>query len=194
MGSRPWLPSYRPFGTEQLFGATELTSLVQSNFPIAPRSLPMSTLANLQFHIVFSTKYRRPTIDSAWRDELYGYIGGIIRESHGTLVKMGGVADHCHLLVKLHPTMSISDLVRLIKANSSRWVNEREDVRTRFQWQPGYAVFSVSESQAPAVKQYIADQEKHHRIKSFSDELIALLERHRVEYDKRYVFETEGSV
>ena len=151
----------------------------------------MSTFTNLLFHVVYSTKYRKPSINDTWKDELYGYIGGIVREERGILLKIGGVADHCHLLAKFSPTVAVSDMLRLIKTNSSKWVNERADVIHRFQWQAGYAAFSVSESQLPIVSQYIANQAAHHRKRTFEEELIQLLDRHGIEYDLRYVFEQE---
>ncbi|SRR6056297_212842 len=143
----------------------------------------MSTFANLLFHVIYSTKYRKPVIEPRWRDGLYGYIGGIVREQKGTLLKIGGVEDHVHLLVKLNPTIAISDVLRLIKTNSSKWVNELPDVRRKFQWQSGYGAFSVSESQASVVSNYIANQAEHHRTRSFEDEFLAILKRHNVEYD-----------
>ncbi len=105
----------------------------------------MSTFTNLLFHIIYSTKYRKPFIRSQWQDDLYGYIGGIIREQKGTLLRIGGVEDHVHLLTKLSPTVAISDAMRTIKANSSKWINMRADVTRKFEWQSGYAAFSVSE-------------------------------------------------
>jgi len=151
----------------------------------------MSSFTNLLFHIVYSTKYRRPLIHSAWQDELYAYFGGIIREQKGILLRSGGVADHVHLLAKLSPTITVSDTLRILKANSSKWINDHHQVAPKFEWQPGYAAFSVSESQAATVKQYIDNQEEHHRSRSFEEELLAMLERHGIEYDPRYVFEQE---
>ncbi len=86
----------------------------------------MSTYTNLLFHVIYSTKYRKPTIDAAWQDELYGYIGGILRENRGLLLKAGGIEDHIHLLAKLPPTIAVSDMLRLMKANSSKWINEEK--------------------------------------------------------------------
>jgi putative transposase len=151
----------------------------------------MSTFTNLLFHIIYSTKYRKPLIQAGWQDDLYGYIGGIVRENKGTLLKIGGVADHMHLLAKLSPTLAISDVLRIIKTNSSKWINERKDVNYKFQWQPGFAAFSVSESQAPVVENYIANQAEHHRTKTFEEEFLGMLKKHRIEYDPRYVFEQE---
>jgi putative transposase len=151
----------------------------------------MSTYTNLLFHLIYSTKYRKPAIRPEWQDNLYGYIGGIIREQKGTLLKIGGVEDHVHLLAKLSPTIAISDVLRTIKTNSSKWINERGDVTRKFEWQSGYAAFSVSESQSPTVANYIDNQAEHHRKKSFEEEFLAILEKHNIEFDMRYVFEQE---
>ena len=151
----------------------------------------MSTFTNLLFHIVYSTKYRKPTIDTPWQDDLYGYVGGIIRENKGTLLCMGGVRDHVHLLAKLSPTIAVSDMLRLMKSNSSKMVNETIRPRIPFEWQSGYAAFSVSESQHSHVRDYIVNQEEHHRKKTFEAEFIELLQRHNITYDLRYVFDQE---
>ena len=151
----------------------------------------MSTFTNLLFHVVFSTKFRRPTIEKIWQDDLYGYIGGIIRENKGTLLCIGGVSDHVHLLVKLSPTIAISDALRLIKTNSSKMVNEKIGGRKPFEWQAGYGAFSVSEFQKDVVRAYILNQEEHHRKQTFEEEFISMLERHQIVYDLRYVFEQE---
>ena len=96
-----------------------------------------------------------------------------------------------HLLVKLSPTIAISDVLRKIKSNSSKWVNERPDVTRKFEWQAGYAAFSVSESQMPSVSEYIANQAEHHRKKTFEEEFLAILKKHNIDFDMRYIFEQE---
>lgn len=151
----------------------------------------MSTFTNLLFHIVYSTRYRRSVIEKSWQDDLYGYTGGIIRDHKGTLLCMGGVSDHVHLLAKLSPTIAVSDMLRLIKSNASKMVNESIRPRIPFEWQPGYAAFSVSESQFERVRDYILNQEEHHRKKSFQEEFLNLLKKHNITYDQRYVFEEE---
>jgi len=151
----------------------------------------MSTFTNLLFHIVYSTKYRRPVIEKSWQDQLYGYVGGIVRENKGTLLCMGGVDDHVHLLAKLSPTIAVSDMLRLIKANSSKMVNEQIKPRSPFEWQSGYGAFSVSESKLDKVQDYILNQEEHHRKQSFEDEFIVMLKRHSIAYDPRYIFEQD---
>jgi REP element-mobilizing transposase RayT len=149
-----------------------------------------NTYTNLLFHIVYSTKCRKPFITPDWQDDLYGYIGGIIREQKGILLAVGGMADHVHLLAKLPPTIAVSDMLRLVKTNSSKWANERADIRD-FEWQAGYAAFSVSESQGDRVRGYIRTQETHHRRQPFKDEYLALLRKHNIAFDERYVFEEE---
>ena len=151
----------------------------------------MSTFTNLLFHIVYSTKYRKPSIREEWQDDLYGYIGGIVRDQKGRLLKIGGIEDHVHLLAKLSPTIAISDVLRKIKSNSSKWINERSDVTRKFEWQSGYAAFSVSESQMPSIVEYITNQAEHHRRKTFEEEFLAILKKHNIEFDMRYVFEQE---
>ena len=149
-----------------------------------------NTYTNLLFHIVYSTKYRKPLIKPDWQDDLYGYMGGIIRDEKGTLLTAGGMPDHIHLFAKLPPTMAVSDMLRLIKANSSKWAGERDEVRY-FEWQAGYAAFSVSESQAGRVRDYVRSQIAHHRIRTFKEEYVALLRKHKIEFDERYVFDEE---
>ena len=147
------------------------------------------TYTNLLYHIVFSTKQRIPLITDSIREELYRYIGGIIRGEGGILLEIGGTADHVHLLAKLKPAVAISDILRVVKANSSKWANERKRRLRKFGWQDGYAAFSVSQSQVSRVRRYIATQEDHHRQRSFKDELISLLDRHHVEYDERHLWD-----
>jgi REP element-mobilizing transposase RayT len=146
-----------------------------------------STFTNLLFHIVFSTKDRTPSIHEGLRERLYEYMGGIIRGERGTLLEIGGVPDHLHLLAKLKSDISVAEMVRLVKSNSSKWVNESIDPTGRFEWQTGYGAFSVSESQAKKVQKYIQTQESHHAKVSFKDELITLLKKHGIEYDERYL-------
>lgn len=146
----------------------------------------MPTFTKLHYHLVFSTKGRRPLIESTWSDRLYGYLGGIIRAERGVLLVAGGMADHVHLLVGSRPDLALSDLLRQIKSLSSGWVH---DQFTRdFAWQEGYSAFTVSHSMLASVKQYIENQEEHHRKRSFMEELLQLLSLNEVEYDERYVF------
>jgi len=147
-----------------------------------------STLTNLVYHIVFSTKGREPMIIADIRDELYRYIGGIIRGEGGTLLQIGGMPDHLHLVVKLKPTHELAKIMQKIKGNSSKWVNIQNRFKGRFAWQVGYGAFSVSESQIPVVVGYVKNQANHHQKLSFRDEFTLILERHQVEYDEQYLW------
>ncbi len=152
-----------------------------------------STLANLTYHIVFSTKFREPLITPSLRDELHPYIGGIVRNKGGVLIRIGGIADHIHIVARLRPDIAVSDMLRIVKANSSKWVNERsKHGGGRFAWQTGYGAFTVSPSQLPGLNEYVEHQEEHHRSRSFQEEYVAILKKHGVEYDERYIFESEG--
>ena len=147
-----------------------------------------STLTSLLYHVVFSTKERRQLIGGGLRCPLYEYIGGVIRKHGGGVVAIGGAADHVHILAAFAPVVSVSDMLRHIKGSSSRWVNESGRQCAKFAWQRGYAAFSVSESMAPAVSKYIEQQEKHHGRLMFQDEFVALLRKHNVQYDERYIW------
>ena len=150
-----------------------------------------STFTNLLYHIVYSTKYRRGTIAAAWQPDLYAYIGGIVKERDGILLEIGGMPDHIHILAKLSPKLAIMDVLRDIKAVSSKWINERQLSHGRFEWQTGYGAFSVSQSLADVVRAYIRNQAEHHRQLAFKTEFITLLQRHEIEFDLKYVFEEE---
>lgn len=151
----------------------------------------MGSFTNLTYHVIFSTKYRRKYISEDICDRLYAYIGGVVRNLDGSLIEIGGVEDHVHLLVNLSPAKSVSDSIRDIKSNSSKWLNELADGRKRFGWQKGYGAFTVSHSQIERVRNYIQIQREHHRTKTFEEELIELLQRHEIAYDRQYLFEAE---
>ena len=153
---------------------------------VAP-TMPHS-YSNLLSHIVFSTKDRRPFIDSALEDRLFPYLGGMLRELGCTLLIVNGVDDHIHLLAKLSPSISVAELVGKIKGNSSRWVHDSFPDQPRFGWQRGYAAFSVSKSSARAVARYIEGQKTHHLKHSFRDEFIELLRRHGISADERFLW------
>jgi putative transposase len=146
------------------------------------------TFTNLLYHVVFSTKGRAPMISDRLRLDLYSYMGGIIRGEGGVLLEIGGMPDHVHLLVKLKPAKSISEMLNRIKAKSSKWMNEEKLKLRKFGWQDGYAAFSVSESQVEGVRGYIQNQECHHRQLTFQEEFRALLEKHGIAYEERYVW------
>lgn len=149
------------------------------------------TYTALNYHLVFSTKYRRKIIRPEFREQLYQYIGGIIRKKNGVLLEIGGIEDHVHILAGFPATIAVSDMLKFIKSNSSGWVNETIKPREKFEWQPGYAAFTVSHSQKPAVQQYIQAQPQHHRKKTFENEYLKILVAHKIQYDPQYVFEQQ---
>ena len=151
----------------------------------------MSSFTKLTYHIVFGTKYRRPTISDSIQEQLYEYIGGIIRSKNGALVQIGGVADHLHVLARLSPSISVSDVVRNVKSGSSKWVYELKSEAMWQGWQKGYGAFTVGYPQSESVSRYIQNQAEHHREKTFQEEFSDFLKRHNIEYDPRYLFEDE---
>jgi REP element-mobilizing transposase RayT len=144
------------------------------------------TYTKLYYHLVFSTKNRSGYITPAIEDELHKYLGGIVRGLGGVCIEINGMPDHLHLLAILPPKLALSDVMRDLKANSSKWVYETKSI-PMFGWQDGYAAFSVSQSQLDAVCQYIRGQKNHHAQRDFKSELIGLLERHAIEYDAKYL-------
>ena len=147
-----------------------------------------ATFTNLLFHIVFSTKDREPLIREEFRDELEKFMSGIARNEGGILLGIGGMPDHLHLIAKFKPDRSVAEMVCLIKANSSKWVNDNHGKPGRFAWQAGYGAFSVSLSQLDALWDYVANQQAHHRIRSFQDEFRDFLDKHGIEYDEQYIW------
>jgi REP element-mobilizing transposase RayT len=143
----------------------------------------------LHYHIVFSTKDRRPLIGDDIRERLHGYIGGILVENKSRLIAAGGMPDHIHLLASISKELPIADAMRVVKTNSSKWVHETFPEYRSFAWQAGYGAFSVSYSNLDSVKKYIANQEEHHRKVGFKEEFIALLKRHDLEFDERYLWD-----
>ncbi|KKL49866.1 hypothetical protein LCGC14_2311230 [marine sediment metagenome] len=142
---------------------------------------------NLFYHIVFSTKDRRPVLSDELLPRVIHYIGGIVRQLRGQLLEGGGIEDHVHLAAIVHPASALADFIRTLKSNSTGWVHTTFPDKADFGWQDGYAAFTVSSSVLPKVKHYIRSQKEHHKEMSFTEELIALLQKHGVEYDERYI-------
>ena len=147
------------------------------------KDLQMS-FTNLLYHIVYATKERTPFISDAFGPHLHRKLGGIVRGLKGIPIEINGVADHVHLLVRIQPTISVSDFLCKLKAQSSGWA--KRQLQGGFAWQTRYAAFTVSESQVTRVRKYIQNQKEHHRTKSFEEELKALLVAHHVDFDERY--------
>src|SRR5947209_8604555 len=145
------------------------------------------TSGNILLHFIFSTAGRRPLIKLEFRNDLFAYLGRIVREMNATALIINGSNDHVHMLVRVRPMHSAAEITRVVKANSSRWVREKHSAG--FGWQSGYGVFSVSESSAGAVTKYIAEQEEHHRTRSVQVEVVAFLKEQHVEVRPKYIWD-----
>jgi REP element-mobilizing transposase RayT len=146
------------------------------------------TYTNLWTHALFSTKDRERFLDRELKARLFPYMAGIIENLKGQALLINGPADHVHMLFVLPADLALAELVKKVKANSSRWVHENWPSRARFAWQTGYAAFSVSQSKVGEVKRYLANQEQHHRKVTSQEEVLAFLKKHGIRYDLRYVF------
>ncbi len=147
------------------------------------------SLANILVHTVFSSKNRAPVLSESMRGELQAYIGGIIKNLHGNLLKAGSVEEHIHLLIA-HPRIcSPADLVKEIKTGSSKWIKAQHTDFRDFHWQGGYGMFSISPTHIPAIEYYIGNQVEHHRQVSFQDEFRQLLKKYNLQWDERYIWD-----
>jgi len=149
-----------------------------------------NTYTQIYLHVVFAVEGRPNLITPEHNDELQKYITGILSGQKQKLIAINNMPDHLHLLIGIKPDIALSDLVRDVKAGSSKFINERHWVMGRFSWQEGFGAFSYSRSQLGAVIRYIANQQKHHTTTSFHDEYVVLLEKFGVEYNPRYIFST----
>jgi putative transposase len=147
-----------------------------------------NTYTQIHIQFVFAVKFRKSLIHDSFKQELYQYISGIINNYGHKLLAINGVEDHIHIFIGMRPTQSISDLIQDIKGSSSKWINEKKFLKTKFEWQAGYGAFSYSKSHVQNVIKYIQNQEKHHKKESFLEEYLKFLEAFDIEYDKRYVF------
>ena len=147
------------------------------------------TFSQIYIQYVFAVKGRENLLQMPWRDEVFRYIAGIIKSKQQKPIIVNGVSDHVHVFVGLKPSMPISDLVRDIKNNSSKFINEQKFVKGKFSWQDGYGAFSYSHSQIENVYQYILNQEEHHRKKTFKDEYIEFLQKFGIEFNEKYLFD-----
>jgi putative transposase len=147
------------------------------------------TYSQIYIQMIFAVNGRENLIQKPWRTELHKYISGIITNKNQKAIIVGGVADHVHIFVGLRPAMTISDLVRDVKNNSTNFINKRGFVKGRFSWQESFGAFSYSHSHIDLVYNYILNQEEHHRRKTFREEYISFLKKFEIEYDERYLFE-----
>ena len=148
-----------------------------------------NTYTQIYVQIVFAVRERDGLIAPEWKEELFKYIAGIIKNRGQKLIAIGGVADHIHILIAISPDIALSNLVRDIKAASGKWINRRRLVRGKFYWQEGFGAFSYSKSQLDDVAKYVLNQEIRHREQSFKHEYIGMLSKFDVDYDERFVFD-----
>ncbi len=148
-----------------------------------------NTYTQMYVQIIFAVKGRRNLISETHRDEIEKYICGVINNNKSKPLAIYCNPDHIHVLIGMNPSLSISDLVRDIKANSSRWINEKKWISEQFRWQEGYGAFTYSKSQLDSVIKYIIGQPEHHKMWSFKHEYLELLKKYEIEFDEKYLFE-----
>lgn len=141
------------------------------------------------YHCVFSTKERRPLIPPSLQERLWPYLGGIARQNEMRAIEVGGMPDHVHILLSLPSTLAIAKAMQLIKGGSSKWVHDTFPEHRLFAWQVKYGAFSVSVSQLEKTIGYIRGQAEHHRTRTFQEEFLALLKKHGIAFDERYLWE-----
>jgi putative transposase len=150
--------------------------------------MPQS-LSRVYVHIIFSTKHRKNIISADIKNELFSYLGGICRDLKCNALEVGGHQNHIHVLAILNKSVTQVKLMEEIKKSSSKWIKLKGDKFSNFYWQDGYGIFSVNPSEIDIVREYIQNQEAHHKKKSFKDEFIAFLDKYNVEYDERYLWD-----
>lgn len=148
-----------------------------------------NTYTQIHLHIIFAVKNRESLIYTTFKEELYKYISGIIQHNGHKLLIINGMPDHTHMLIGLSPSQSLSDLMKELKQQSSKWVNEKGFLKGHFAWQSGYGAFSYAKSQLPTVIDYIKNQENHHEKKSFKEEYLSLLKTREMDFIENYIFE-----
>jgi len=149
-----------------------------------------NTYTSLYVHLIFVVKFRQSLIRPAWEEELYKYITGIIANRGNKLFAINGMPDHVHIFFDLNPSVSLSDLARDIKTNSTKWINKRNHNDSKFQWQQGFAAFSYAKSQLPRVAKYISRQKEHHTKSSFDKEYRSFLDKYEIEYNNRFLLKS----
>ncbi len=148
-----------------------------------------NTYQKMYIQAVFAVKYRDAQIKHEWKEEFMCVIGQLINETGCKTIIVNGVEDHVHCFFMLKSSVSITELMKMVKSRSSKWVNDHGKTKSHFEWQRGYGVFSYAKSQFEAVRKYIQNQEEHHKKRSFKVEFIDFLEKFEIEYDEQYLFE-----
>ena len=148
-----------------------------------------NTYHQIYLQFVFAVKYRAAVLDKAWRNKVFGVIGNLINEANCKTIIVNGVEDHVHCFAGLRPVVSVSELMKTVKAKSSKYINDHSLTPERFEWQEGYGAFSYHQSLVDTVFKYIQNQEEQHKIQTFSEEYLSLLKEFKVEYDEQYIFQ-----
>ena len=148
-----------------------------------------NTYTQINIHAVFSVKGRGNLLTQNFRESLFKYLSGILNNEKQFSLAVNGYLDHVHLLFEQHPTTALSDIMRVAKTNSSKWINKNKFVKGQFEWQDGYGAFSYSRSQRNNVIQYIINQENHHKKITFREEYMDLLKKFEIPFEGKYVFE-----
>jgi putative transposase len=146
-----------------------------------------NTFSQIYLQFVFAVQDRISLIHSEWRDELYKYINGIVQTNNHKLICINGTANHIHIFIGYKPHQLIPELLQDIKGSSSKWINTKGFIRGKFKWQEGYGAFSYGHSQVDDVVRYIQNQEQHHRIKTFREEYLELLEKFNISFEEKYI-------
>lgn len=147
-----------------------------------------NTYSQIHMQCVFAVKHRDALISKSWKERLHKYIIAIVNNNKHRMLAINSMPDHIHLFFGMHPHQSLSDLMKLVKGDSSEWINKEKLVPGKFRWQEGYGAFSYSKSHVDAVVKYILNQETHHRKKTFLEEYKEMLNKFEVEYDEKYIF------
>lgn len=147
-----------------------------------------NTYTQIHIQTIFAVQNRQSLIRNHWKGELYKYITGIIQSNEHKVLQINGMPDHIHILLGMRPTQSLSDLMKQVKQDSSKWINNKRFINGRFSWQSGYGAFSYSKLELPVVIKYIQNQEEHHKTVTFQEEYLSLLKVRNVEFDNRFIF------
>jgi REP element-mobilizing transposase RayT len=150
--------------------------------------MPQSYVS-LHYRLIFSTRDREPWLSEGLRPRLFEYVGGILKGDGCRLLAAGGMPDHLHWLVGMHQSVSVAEVLRTIKSSSSKWIHQTFPDLEGFAWQAGYGAFAVSCSNLPQMESYILNQAEHHRRRSFQDEFLIFLKRHRIAFEDRYLWD-----
>lgn len=148
-----------------------------------------NTYTQINIQLIFAVKGRENLLKDNFRQDLFKYISGILNGNNQHPLAVNGYKDHVHAFFELNPINSISEIARIVKTNSSKWINENKFLQCKFHWQTGYGAFSYSRSQRDSVIKYVMNQEEHHKTKTFKEEYIDFLKAFGIQYDSKYLFD-----